>query len=305
MKTPALLFLVLLSGTATLSAQSTINSTNRYAYAANLGWVDARGDTTNGVVVGEYVCSGYAYGANVGWINFGSGAATNRVYYSNTSATDFGINQDGTGRLRGYAYGANIGWINFEDTGNPVVNLTNGQLSGYAYSANCGWINLGQFTQAVVTDIIRRGFSSSADGIPDAWKILNFGPSWATNPNALANADPDGDGITNRQEYLDGTNPNNPNSGLRITNVVRTVGMTTGTVAVTWTSIAPSSGYTYDVQKNVDLLPATPWVDSGLGVVSPTLGSTTTGAPSILTSDPQYFYRVRSFQTALLQPPLP
>ena len=296
MKTPALLFLVLLSGTATLSAQSTINSPNRYAYAGNLGWADARGDTTNGVVVGEYVCSGYAYGANVGWINFGSGAATNGVYYSNTSATDFGINQDGTGRLRGYAYGANIGWINFEDTGNPVVNLTNGQLSGYAYSANCGWINLGQFTQAVVTDIIRRGFSSSADGIPDAWKILNFGPSWATNPNALANADPDGDGITNRQEYLDGTNPNNPNSALKIVTFTKT-----GTVlGITWNSV-PTMGFTYTIEMNPDLVAL--WTDSGLGVITPSGGPTTSSGLSDSTT--QKFYRVRSFQTALLQPPLP
>jgi hypothetical protein len=296
MKTPALLLLALLSGSATLSAQSTINSTNRYAYAANLGWVDARGDTTNGVVVGEYVCSGFAYGANVGWINFGSGTAANGVYYSNTTGTDFGINQDGTGRLRGYAYGANIGWINFEDTGNPTVDLITGLLSGYAYSANCGWINLGQFTPAVVvvTDTIRRGFSSSADGIPDAWKILNFGS--VLNPNAAGNLDPDGDGITNRQEYLDGTNPNNPNSGLKIVTFTKTG----SALSVTWNSV-PTGGFTYTIEKNPDLLGA--WTDSGQGVITPSGGPTTSRGLSDLNT--QQFYRVRSFQTALLQPPLP
>ena len=300
MKTSALLLLALLSGSATLSAQSTINLTNRYAYAANLGWVDARGDTTNGVVIGEYVCSGYAYGANVGWINFGSGAPLNQIYYQNNSATDFGINQDGTGQLRGYAYGANIGWINFTDTGdptkNPIVDLITGKLSGYAYSANCGWINLGQFTAAVVTDIIRRGFSSSADGIPDAWKILNFGPGWALNPNALANADPDGDGITNRQEYLDGTNPNNPNSGLKIVTFTKTG----SALSVTWNSV-PTGGFTYTIEKNPDLLAS--WTDSGLGVIPPSGGPTTSRGLSDLNT--QQFYRVISFQTALLQPPLP
>ncbi len=125
------------------------------------------------------------------------------------------MNQDGTGRLRGFAYGANIGWINFEDTGNPVVNLLTGELSGYAYSANCGWISLKDTNVVVFTDIIRRGLSSSGDGIPDAWKLINFGS--LANPNAAANADPDGDGKTNLQEYRDGTNPNNPNSALTIT----------------------------------------------------------------------------------------
>ena len=31
--------------------------------------------------------------------------------------------------------------------------------------------------------------------------------SWASNPNSAANADPDGDGLTNIEEYEDGTNP--------------------------------------------------------------------------------------------------
>lgn len=294
MKIPALLCFGLLAGAATLSAQSTINATNRYAYAANLGWLDARGDTTNGVVVGEYVCSGYAYAANVGWINFGSGAAANRIYYSNGTATDFGVNQDGTGRLRGYAYGANIGWVNFEDTGNPVVNLKTGELSGYAYSANCGWINLGQFTAAVVTDVIRRGPSTSADGIPDAWKLINFGS--VSDPRAVGTADPDGDGITNRQEYLDGTNPNNPNSALKIVTFIKT-----GTaLSLTWNSV-PTMGYTYTIEVNPDLVGA--WADSGQGVIIPSGGPTTSRSLSDVTT--QNFYRVRSFQTALLQPPLP
>ena len=40
------------------SAATTINAANHYAYAANLGWVDARGDVTSGAVIGEFVCSG-------------------------------------------------------------------------------------------------------------------------------------------------------------------------------------------------------------------------------------------------------
>src|SRR5579872_2956935 len=108
---------VFASCVASVQAGTTIDETNRYAYAANLGWVDWVADTNNGAVIGEYVCSGYLYSANVGWINLGSGSPANQIQYQNNSATDFGVNQDGLGNLSGYAYGANIGWINFETNG--------------------------------------------------------------------------------------------------------------------------------------------------------------------------------------------
>src|SRR5262249_13519600 len=122
MKTQLLIPLFLSSFCILLSAfparaATTINPGNKYAYGANIGWMDSRGDTNNGAVIGEYVCSGSIYSANVGWINLGSGAPANQIQYQNNSAADFGVNQDGLGNLRGYAYGANIGWINFEATG--------------------------------------------------------------------------------------------------------------------------------------------------------------------------------------------
>src|SRR3954469_11498951 len=74
-------------GAATASAQSTINSSNRFAYGANIGWVDGRADGTNGMVIGEYVCSGYIYAADVGWIKVGSGVPANGIQYQNNSAS--------------------------------------------------------------------------------------------------------------------------------------------------------------------------------------------------------------------------
>ena len=76
---------------------TTIDAVNRYAYGANIGWVDWRGDTNNGAVITNNICSGYIYGANVGWINLGSGVPTNGAAYQNLSAGDFGVNQDGAG----------------------------------------------------------------------------------------------------------------------------------------------------------------------------------------------------------------
>ncbi len=50
---------------------------------------------------------------------------------------------------------------------------------------------------------------SVGDGVPDSWKLANFGANWQSNPNSAANADPDVDDLTNAEEYSDGTDPNN------------------------------------------------------------------------------------------------
>jgi hypothetical protein len=243
--------------------------------------MDWRGDTNNGAVIGEYVCSGYIYSANVGWINLGSGNPTNGIQYQNNSGTDFGVNQNGFGDLRGYAYGANIGWIRFENTGAPKVNLTTGKFSGYAYSANCGWISLSNASAFVQTDAIAPGADLNHDGIPDAWEYLYFGTT-----NIDVNADSDGDGASNLQEYLAGTDPTESDSVLRITAFATPSG---GTLPhMTWDSVPTRAYY---IQKNFDLT-TTNWLDSGLGLIAPDGASTTRSFSD--TNAPARFYRVRA-----------
>ncbi len=50
-------------------------------------------------------------------------------------------------------------------------------------------------------------FDTDGNGLPDSWEIAYFGAT-GQDPNA----DPDGDGVSNLQEYLDGTDPTNPAS---------------------------------------------------------------------------------------------
>jgi hypothetical protein len=50
-----------------------------------------------------------------------------------------------------------------------------------------------------------RSGSSWKDGIPDSWRLLYFGT--ISNILSAANADPDGDGANNWQEFIAGTNP--------------------------------------------------------------------------------------------------
>jgi hypothetical protein len=276
MKTSILLVgLLLIAGTA-LSA-TTIDPVNKYAYGANIGWLNAAGDTANGAVIGEFVCSGYIHSANVGWINLGSGTAANGIQYQNNSATDFGVNRDGAGNLRGYAYSANVGWIAFEDTGAPKVDLVTGRLTGYAWSANCGWISLSNADAYVQTDTIEHG-ALAPNGLPIAWLLTYFG-----TVNVDPNADRDGDGMTNLQEYRAGTDPTNPDSKLVITAGPVVTGTT---VMLTWSS---SPARVYLVEKSDDLMSGV-WTDSGLGVITPDPGTNTTRS---FTDTSGQFYRIR------------
>lgn len=280
-------------------AASTINTTNQDAWGANIGWMNWRpdftADNTEGVIIGEFVCAGYIYGANIGWINMGNGTPANHIQYQNNSVTDFGVNygvdpsQPGVAILRGYAYGANIGWINFEATGNPRLSLINGALSGYAYSANCGWINLNDALGKVQTDHIATGVDTNGNGIADAWEYLYFGGLLAPGQE---NSDPNGNGMTLLQDYLDGVNPNVVNSALRITAFSSSTSGPNQTLAITWTS---TTARLYTVETNTDLTRPLNWVDSGLGLFAPDAGAST-ARNVILPSAATRFFRVKAMR---------
>ncbi len=304
MKTSLTYFFLLLL-VASAQAASTVNPTNQYAYGANIGWTNWRpdfdGTNTEGVVVGEFVCSGYVYAANAGWINLGGGTPANHIQYQNNSATDFGINfstdstQPGMAILRGYAYGANIGWINFEATGNPRLSLFTGALSGYAYSANCGWINLNSFDSSnsptqhyVQTDHIAMGVDTNSNGIADAWEYLYFGGLLA--PGAQ-NSSPNANGMTLLQDYEDGVNPLLANANLRVISLATNSAQTSSTI--TFTSTAARL---YSIVYSTDLnLLSTSWPDSGLGLFAPDAGTTTTRTVTTSATTKEFF-RVKTMR---------
>ena len=188
-------------------AATTINAVNRFAYGANLGWMDWRGDGANGAVIGAFVCSGNIYAANVGWIALGDGTPANGVRYANNAGADSGVNHDGAGNLSRLAWSANLGWINFgwaapADANRPRFDLLSGEFAGLAWSSNAGWINLA--TGLLKTDSMCVP-DSDADGISDKNETGNDGrynPGEDSNPLVQ---DTDGDGL---KDGLEDTNKN-------------------------------------------------------------------------------------------------
>lgn len=71
-----------------------------------------------------------------------------------------------------------------------------------------------QWYSLLVTGNVAGQPDADGDGIPDDWEIQYFGGA----TNALATADPDGDGADNLTEYIAGTDPNNANSVFEVTN---------------------------------------------------------------------------------------
>jgi len=100
------------------------------------------------------------------------------------------------------------------------------------------------------------------------------------------NADSDLDGMSNMQEYLAGTNPNDAGPKLAISAI--TVLSSGATVSLTWQSVPTRCYY---IQKTPDLS-APAWLDSGLGLIGSDGASTTRTIPD--SAAPMRFYRVQA-----------
>lgn len=84
------------------------------------------------------------------------------------------------------------------------------------------------------------------DGLPNDWELLYFGGE----TNAIASADPDGDGSDNLTEYIAGTDPTSPDSVFKITSF--SMQESNGTpFVITWDSV---EGRIYNVGWSGDLI---------------------------------------------------
>jgi hypothetical protein len=120
-----------------------------------VGWINFA-PAHGGVTVYTDHLEGYAWSENVGWIRLGTHTGGGSHTYGNTSATDYGVNNDGAGQLSGYAWSTNAGWIDFSPTHDGVsIDPASGSFDGYAWGENVGWIHFkgtGAIAYNVVTD---------------------------------------------------------------------------------------------------------------------------------------------------------
>lgn len=90
------------------------------------------------------------------------------------------------------------------------------------------------------------------DGIPGWWRLQYFGDGLSASGNAAPTADPDGDGMDNRNEFLAGTMPTDASSAFKIT----TLGLVGEDVVFSFSSVG---GKIYLAQKSPDLGAESPW----------------------------------------------
>jgi len=124
-------------------------------------------------------------------------------------------------------------------------------------------------------------FDADGNGIDDDWEVQYF-----SRIGVDPKADPDGDGVSNYQEYLAGTNPTNRTSFLHITSLT----VTENDVAVNWTTVG---GKSYILQTNS--APNGTFTDFSPVIVAPGTGESVTNYldQNTRATWPRRFYRVR------------
>jgi hypothetical protein len=103
-----------------------------------------------------------------------------------------------------------------------------------------------------VVNTLSRFVDSDGDGIPDWWEIQYSGDP----VNMLAGGDDDGDGVSNLDEFIAGSNPTDGTSVFAIDDIASAG---SSAVVMKWSTI---SGRIYSVYSHTDL--STPWPTSAI-----------------------------------------
>ena len=111
-------------------------------WGESIGWVNLR-TTHADLKIGSNILAGWIWIENCGWICLGEGRPLNEGRYSNRGSYDWGVNNDGQGRLSGFAWSEITGWIRFRTSHSRVYLDKTGRFYGYAWGENVGWMHFG------------------------------------------------------------------------------------------------------------------------------------------------------------------
>jgi hypothetical protein len=127
-----------------------------------------------------------------------------------------------------------------------LSNLTNGVYT-FAFQASTNGSVWGPRSSSFnITVNAPAGTDADSDSLPDSWEQQYFnGPT-----NAIADADDDGDGFSNLQEYISGFNPTNGTLFFKVT-TFETPTATNGGFVVRWNAV---TGRVYGVHWTTNLL---------------------------------------------------
>ena len=247
----------------------------------NLQWSYNQGVITNGLNL-LFTPPNHVPAINAATITPSAPTTTNTLLAVVTSATD----PDGDPISYTYQWQQSADNATFNNLVGQTASTLNavwtiaGEYYRVAITPTDGQTNGAPFTTASV----RVAVDANGNGINDDWELANFGRI-GVDPTA----DPDGDGMSNLQEFLAGTDPTNAASAFCITSIALE-----GTdVRVTWTM---GSGKTNSLQVTASDATGSYAADtfSDLFTVTNTVGSVTNCLDvSGATHTPARVYRVR------------
>jgi hypothetical protein len=174
-------------------------------------------------------------------------------------------------------YSNQLPWpVGADSTGNSLQRIASIQFGDEPANWQAGAPSPGRVNAASA------GADTDNDGLPDEWELANgFDPKDATGDNGPL-GDPDGDGMSNGQEYIGGTDPHNSQDYVRLERVT----LTPTNCVIEFNT---RTGHTYIVESAMGLEPTIVWGP----VTAPIIGN---GSPATVYDQlgpVARFYRLR------------